>query len=1318
MNKMEWTREQLEAITERGCNLLVAAAAGAGKTAVLVERIIRRITDRDDPVDIDSLMVVTFTNAAATEMRERVGDALEEALDRNPDSARLQRQLSLLSKATITTMHSFCLEVIRNNFHRIDINPGFRVADETETVLMKLEALEELFESLYEDPTEEFLNLVECFGGRRDDRALQQMVLWLYEFVQSYPWPEDWLREKSESFNLPQGVNFGNTEWAKVLAESIRIELDGMLEKMKEAVGIIRVSRGLRPYLDRYLEDIRNIESLMELTEGEWDRLREAFLAMEFGSLSRCGKQADETAKERVTALRNGVKAGIKKMKEELFALTPAEVVDDIRRMYPFTKCLSGLVTAFGRKYSAKKREKSVLDFNDLEHYCLEALTERDGEGGIVPSEAAMMYRERFKEILVDEYQDSNLVQEVIVNTISGNGNEGPRVFVVGDVKQSIYRFRQARPELFLSKYKSYSTETGCKDRKIMLYRNFRSREDIINAVNLVFGRIMSVTVGELDYTAEEALNPGAEYPAPAEGVQEVGGPAELHIIDRADDAAKEILTPEEEYDGEEALLGEDEPDAVQSEAILIARRIKELVEPPAGTSPLRVYDRRLGSYRDAQYRDIVVLLRATRNWAEVFMEEFSLAGIPAYADTSTGYFQAAEIQVMISLLQIIDNPMQDIPLLAVLKSPVGAFTPEELMDIRLHDREVPFYVAMKGLAENGGGSTAAKAAAFLDRLDGWRERARNMSTDELIWYLFSDTNYYSFAGAMPGGLQRQANLRMLYEKARQYEETSYRGLFNFINFINSLKSGSGDLGSARMLGENENVVRVMSIHKSKGLEFPVVIVAGCGKSFNFQDMNRRLLVHHDLGFGPDYVDPEKRIAYPTLVKQALKCKLKLETLSEEMRILYVAFTRAREKLIVTGSVRNLEKAAEGWRPGPGEENGRLAVYRTVNARNYLDWLCPCLWEQGDSSFASAVYEPVSADSANRRENSPGSAGSEPVPINHGDSPCGPSEYRPVSAVSNGHSGMDPGPRQEQGLPLHGCWHIRAWNKNELSRDTVGAKRDITVGATETVGADGDQGPGRYGDEIIKRLEWEYRYKEAARLPVKLSVTELKRRVGAEFAEEYLPMQTFGPKPAGKPSFLDQSRGFSAAEKGSILHFVMQHLDLAGPLDREGIKDQVAGMVSRELLTPQEAQVVDTAKLEEFFGSKLGQRLLKADRIFREVPFNLDIRAADVYRELDGEVYGEETILLQGVIDCCFEEDGKMILVDYKTDRVKQGDGSFASEQDDGPSDRSSQEDADRIKEKYRSQVEYYAFALERITGKPVTEKYLYLFDTGQVVGY
>jgi ATP-dependent helicase/nuclease subunit A len=1270
MSDIKWTTEQLEAITESGRNLLVAAAAGAGKTAVLVERIIRRITNEANPLDIDSLMVVTFTNAAATEMRERIGDALEKALDRDPGSGRLQRQLSLLSKATITTMHSFCLEVIRNNFHCIDIDPGFRVADETETVLMKLEALEELFEGLYGDPDEEFLRLVECYGGKKDDRALQQMVLSLYDFVQSHPWPDRWLDEKAESFNLQEDADFGSTVWARILAEDARTGLNGMLGMLREAAGIIGETRGLEAYLDRYLEDIRNIEELIRLTEGPWDRLHRAFMDFEFGRLPRCGKDADEVIKERVAALRDGAKARLKKMKDEVFRLPSAEVIGDLKAVYPLMERLSGLVRSFGEKYSEKKREKSILDFNDLEHYCLEILTERDGEGRIKPSEAAHHYRERFKEILVDEYQDSNLVQEVIVNTISGEGSDGPCVFVVGDVKQSIYRFRQARPELFLAKYNSYSPVTGGSSRKIMLYRNFRSREDIINAVNMVFGRIMSRTIGELDYTEDEALNPGAEYPVPGEGTEAVGGPVELHIIDRTDKTDGEAPGPagEEEKAGQGGTFEEDDPpDAVQSEAILIAGRIKELVDPPEGQKRMKVYDRRLGLYRDAEYRDIVVLLRATRNWAEVFMEEFSLAGIPTYADTSTGYFGTAEVQVMVSLLQIIDNPMQDIPLLAVLKSPIGAFTPEELMDIRLYDREIPFYLAMKGLAENDDGCTARKAAAFLGRLEGWRERALHMSTDELIWYLFADTNYYSFAGTMPCGVQRQANLRMLYERARQYEETSYRGLFNFISFINSLKSGSGDMGSARVLGENENVVRIMSIHKSKGLEFPIVIVAGCGKKFNFQDMTQRLLVHHELGFGPDYVDPEKRIAYSTLAKQALKCRIKLETLSEEMRILYVAFTRAKEKLIITGSVRDLERAAMGWRQGSGKGDGRLEAYRVAGARCYLDWLGPCLMQNmEDTGTVLVSYD------------------------DKGTLPASPAADSPSRQRGQGTQG--------------GCWEVKVWKKSDIVRDTAADNIEMAAGTDSLAG---NEEPGTYMNEIVKRLEWEYRYKESANLPVKLSVTELKRRADAEFAEEYPAVESFGRPPVEKPSFLDKTRGFSAAEKGSIQHFVMQHLDLKGSLDRQGIEAQVADMVSRELLTPEEAQVVDTARLEGFFGSPLGRRLLKADRVLREVPFNLDMSSTDIYRELEDEVYREETILLQGVIDCCFEEDGNMILVDYKTE--KQRDGSFAS------NERSAIE---RIKEKYRPQIEHYAFAVERITGKPVGGRYLYLFHTGDVIEY
>ncbi|MFA7215255.1 MAG: helicase-exonuclease AddAB subunit AddA [Bacillota bacterium] len=1280
MSDMKWTTQQLEAITERGRNLLVAAAAGAGKTAVLVERIIRRITDEKDPVDIDFLLVVTFTNAAATEMRERVGDALEKALDKNPGCTRLQRQLSLLNKATITTMHSFCLETIRNNFHCIDIDPVFRVADETETVLMKLEALEEMFEDQYQSPQRDFLRLVECYGGQKDDGMLQQMVLDLYHYVQSHPWPENWLGEAAEAFNLSEDTDFGSTRWAEILVQDAVMELRGMLDMMREAIDIINGSAGLEAYLDTYLQDIGNVEELLGLTRGRWDDLHRAFMSLEFGRLPRCGRDADPDIKEHVKGIRDEVKGRLKRMREGVFRAPSAEAVRDLRGLYPLMGCLAGLVMAFERKYSEKKREKSVLDFNDLEHYCLEILTGRDEGGGISPSGVALAYRQRFAEILVDEYQDSNLVQEVIVNTISGGGKDGPPVFVVGDVKQSIYRFRQARPELFLAKYNRYPVETGKPDRKIMLYKNFRSREGIIKAVNRVFGRIMSQTVGELDYTEDEALNPGAGYPDLVEEKALTGGPVEVHIIDRAGGAEAVAGLPagQEEYKGEapEGSGIDEEPDAVQAEAVLIAGRIKEMMNPSDEQKRFKVYDRRLGRYRDVEYRDIVVLLRATRNWAEVFMEEFDLAGIPVYADTSTGYFGTVEVGVIISLLQIIDNPMQDIPLLAVLKSPIGVFTPEELMDIRLYDREASFYQAMKGLADNGEGNTAKKASDFLDRLDRWRDRARHMSTDVLLWYLFADTNFYSFAGTMPGGEQRQANLRMLYERARQYEETSYRGLFNFINFINNLKSGNGDLGSARVLGENENVVRIMSIHKSKGLEFPVVIVAGCGKGFNFQDMTRRLLVHQDLGFGPDYIDPDRRVARSTLAKQAVKCRIKLEMLSEEMRILYVAFTRAREKLIITGSVRDLEKAMAGWNSSCGD-GSRLAGYRAAAARSYFDWLGPCL-NHGDGS--SGLGRGIDTGMVLLSDESKGG-------------------YGAVSDAVPSGGGPQSGPQGDSD-----CWVVKVWNKRDITRESF---RDSREGATDTNVLTGEREPGAYMDQIAKRLEWEYRYKESANLPVKLSVTELKRRVGVEFAEEYQPLEMYAPPPIEKPSFMDESKGFSSAEKGSILHFVMQHLSLEGPLDREGIEDQVAKMVTRELLTRQEAEVVDAGRLEGFFCSPLGQRMLKSGKVRREVPFNLYIRCTDVYGQLAADVYGDETILLQGVIDCFFEEDGKIVLIDYKTDYVNQGDGG---------SDLTPE--IERIRERYRIQIEHYASALQRITGKPVAGKFLYLFHTGDVIEY
>lgn len=1246
MIETKWTEEQLRAITERGCNLLVAAAAGAGKTAVLVERIIRKITDEENPVDIDKMLVVTFTNAAAAEMRERIGDAIEKALEKNPGSRKLQSQLTLLNKASITTIHSFCLEVIKNNFHCIDLDPNFRIADETEMLLIKTEALEELFEEKYEaeNLSEEFLKLVECYGGSRDDRMLQDMVLTLYEFVQSHPWPKKWLEENTEIFNLPVGEDFGSTLWAEILIENVKMELSGLLKIMQKAVNIIQNAYGLEPYLPTFYDDISNMKVLLKNCDGSWDQLYDAFSALEFGRLSsKCPEDRNKVKQEQVKAMRNGVKEKLRKIKKEIFLSRSSEIIDDLNNLYPLVSCLSQLVMEFEEKYTVKKREKSLLDFNDLEHMCLEILIETNDKGDIMPSQVAQALRERFEEILMDEYQDSNLVQEVILNTISRKDMGQPNVFVVGDVKQSIYRFRQARPELFLEKYNTYSDELDSKDRKIQLYKNFRSRKEVIDGVNFIFKQIMSRNIGELDYDDSEALNRGSDYALLDEHDGIAGGPVELHIIDLKDEENGTGIPG----DGEEQ---EEQPHAVQSEARIVAKRIKELTGSSASGKPFKVYDKSLKAYRPVEYRDIVILLRTTKNWADTFMGELNIQGIPSYADTATGFFKTVEVQIIMSLLQIIDNPIQDIPLLSVLRSPIGAFSSDELINIRLCDRKVSFYEAMKKQAEEGDNQTAEKVIKFLHDLDGWRDKALHMSTDELIWYLYTDTGYYSYAGAMPGGVQRQANLRMLFEKARQYEETSYKGLFNFINFINKLKANSGDMGSAKILGENENVVRIMSIHKSKGLEFPVVIVAGCGKRFNMQDTTRRILLHQDLGFGPDFVDYEKRIAYPTVPKQALKYKIKLETLSEEMRILYVAFTRVKEKLIITGSVRDIGKAVNGWYSCLDTGDIKLPEYRILNAKNYLDWIGPALIRHGDCSL-----------------------------------------LRKSAAVDEGY--------EETLLEDDSVWEVRSWNKGDILTVEVEAEQKEEDFLCKLKELKLDNPDSEYSEEIVKRLDWEYQYRMSGKLPAKVSVTELKRRSNTEFSEEYAPSLVYMPPLVKKPTFLEETKGLNAAERGTVLHFVMQHLDLKKVSTPQEIKTQVDEMIVNELLTEQEAKTVDINRIDKFFRSPLGQRSLRTNSVNREVPFNIELKSTEIYKDLPEEIYGKETVLLQGVIDCYFEENGDIVLVDYKTDYVPDGE-------------------IELIKEKYRVQIEHYTRALERITGRKVKEKYIYLFRNGEMIEY
>ena len=625
MGETKWTEEQLSAIETRNSNLLIAAAAGSGKTAVLVERIIRIITDEENPVDIDKLLVVTFTSAAASEMRERIASAITKALEKNPNSTNLQKQLTLLSRANITTMHSFCLEVIRNNFQVIDLDPSFRILDETEGVLLKNEILDDLFEEKYENDDSNFLNLVEAYSNSKNDDKLKEIVLDLFKFSMSGPWPEKWLKDKSEEFNINDIDELNETSWVKVIKENAKIELEGLISMTNKALELSSETSGLEPYVDTFTDDISIIKNIYYSLDKGLNELYDAFNDYKFSKLKtvRKSKVLDISVQEMVKNIRADVKKKLEKIRDGVFFMHPEEMLISMKSLYPLMKELASLVIEFGEKFGKSKKEKGVLDFNDLEHLCLKILTSEE-------SNVSQKFKEYFYEVLVDEYQDSNNVQEAIIDLVSRKYGENPNVFMVGDVKQSIYRFRQAKPELFLEKYNTYSLTEG-KDRKIQLYKNFRSRKEIINGVNFIFKMLMSKEVGELEYTDEEALNLGADYKE-YDGEGETGGDLEIHILDKSDEKSEEDLEEEED-------IG-----AINLEARIVAKRIKELINPEEGKMPFMVaYKNEKGEddYRPLAYKDIVILLRATKNWSEVFLDELGMEGIPVYADTGTGYFES-----------------------------------------------------------------------------------------------------------------------------------------------------------------------------------------------------------------------------------------------------------------------------------------------------------------------------------------------------------------------------------------------------------------------------------------------------------------------------------------------------------------------------------------------------------------------------------------------------------------------------------------------------------------------------------------------------
>ena len=925
MSEVKWTEEQSQAIHEKGSNILVAAAAGSGKTAVLVERIINKIIQEE--IDIDKLLVVTFTNAAASEMRERILNAIYKKIEEEPTNLRLQKQITLLNKSNICTIHSFCLDVIRNNFYEINISPNFRIGDTAEIELLKEEVLDELFEDLYLKEDEGFLKLLEIYTSYKDDEPLKDIVKSIYNFIQSAPFPEKWLAEKVKLFDIDiENTDFAETVWGKIILNNYKECIEENILGLKKIKKELDAENELEKFSQALRLDIENLESLL-VNLNSWDKsyeLAKTFSFVRWPSSKKINSETPAFVKEK----RDMINAKFKKLKDSIFIYTSAEVLADLKDMYEVLNLLQAIILKFNENYKKAKLERNIIDFNDIEHLALKILI-KDEDGKYVPSEIAKKYQDKFEEIAIDEYQDSNMVQEYILTSIS----KGNNIFMVGDVKQSIYKFRQAMPELFLNKYKTYKLKkekTEADDLKIQLFKNFRSRKNILDTTNIIFQEIMSKDLGDVDYNEDEYLNLGANYEEPQLENIDFAGKTEINIIN-LEDTTKDVQ--------------EDEEDNVKTERIensilearYVAKKINELVN-----SNYYVLDKKEG-YRKVTYKDIVVLLRSTTELSPIYEKEISDLGMPVYSETSTEYLNSVEIQLIMSCLKIIDNPMQDIPLVTVMRSMIGGFTDNDLIEIRLADKYENFYESIVKARIQVNEELRNKIDSFLELINNWREASEFLALDELIWKIYMDTGYYNYVGLMQNGKLRQANLKMLFERAKQYESASFKGVFNFINFIDKLKLRNNDLGAAKIIGENENVIRIMSIHKSKGLEFPVVFLSSTGKNFNLKDLREKILIHQEIGFGPNYENSELKIEYPTLAKEAIKMVSKRESISEEMRVLYVALTRAKEKLIITGIEKDLQKSIESKEKElqiyENEDNSKINSKILENYKSYLDWI-------------------------------------------------------------------------------------------------------------------------------------------------------------------------------------------------------------------------------------------------------------------------------------------------------------------------------------------------------------------------------------------
>lgn len=1248
---VQWTKEQQEVIRLRDRNILVSAAAGSGKTAVLVERILSKITDNTHPADIDRLLIMTFTRAAAGEMKERISAVIEKALGEDPDNEHLQRQTTLLHTAQITTIDGFCAYIIRNYFHLIGLDPGYRTADEGELKLLRGDVVKALLEEHYAQKDEKFQKFVECFATGKSDENLGDLIQKLYEMAMSNPFPEEWLQKCLGDYRIESLEELRETEWMKMLWDAVGDELQEAELLIREARNVCAEADGPYLYEEALNSDLILVRDLQELAEKrDYNGTVKVLVKPAFARLStKKALDVEEQKKQRVKELRDEEKGILKELGQRYFQSSEEEILEIIRYVREPIEMLIELTVQFMEQFGTAKREKNILDFTDMEHFALQILMTKEGEE-IHMSQAARELSAKYDEVLVDEYQDSNFVQELLTTAVSGWINQKKNIFMVGDVKQSIYRFRLARPELFMEKYKSYSTEEA-KEQRIDLHKNFRSRAQVLESVNFIFRQIMGEDLGGVAYDKDAALYPGASFP---EGESEEFVKTEVLLIEKD---GEELADVQESADAgaQGSQMELENQNAQELEALAIAQRIQEIVGKE------QIVDKETREYRPVEYGDIVILLRTAYGWAETFREVLASQGIPVYCTSRTGYFSALEIVTVLNYLKVCDNPLQDIPLMGVLRSPIVGCTSQELAELRIHYPKGLLYESLTAYVGESSKTDfltekdflKLKLSNFLQLLEKVRNMAAYTPVHELILYVLKETGYGNYARALPGGEQRFANLTMLVEKAMDYEKTSYRGLFNFVRYIEQLQAYEVDYGEVNLTGAGNTAVEIMTIHKSKGLEFPVVFVAGMGKQFNFQDMNAGLLLHPELGIGADAVIPEKRVIASSLNKQIIRRQLLKESLGEELRVLYVAMTRAKEKLILTGTVGKLEKQMVSLSRFLDEEEELLPLGTRIKAKNYWAFVLPALVRHRAMSELlgeygilmkkqKGIYDDVS-DFVIKK-----------VTVR---------QMTEKAVILQAGNQM-----QEE--------YLKNWDADQVYDKEV-------------------------REEIEKRFSFVYPYKYLEDIPVKVSVSDLKKRSWHDESEleENISVsaeEQVEEQEAPVPAFMaEKQEEYKGAARGTAYHRLMECLDYAEVESEEQLEVQLKRLLESQKMTEQEAECIRIRDIKKFVDSELGQRMKKAvvkKQLYREQPFVIRRSAS-----LLDDSWKDETILVQGIIDAYFTEDGEIVLVDYKTDRVRKG-----QEQ--------------KLVDLYHVQLEDYAQALERMTGMKVKEKIIYSFTLQKAI--